>query len=53
VPKTTIEAAEIGAEIADNAVLGLVPEGGARRSARAISREARNKPSTRTRRTAR
>lgn len=53
VPKTTIEAAEIGAEIADNAVLGLVPEGGARRSARALSREARIKPSTRTRRTAR
>lgn len=53
VPKTTIEAAEIGAEIADNAVLGLVPEGGARRSARALRREARIKPSTRTRRTAR
>ena len=51
VPKTSIEAAEIGAEIADNAVLGLVPEGGARRTSRAASRESRNKPSARTRRT--
>lgn len=52
VPKTGLEAAEIGAEIADNAVLGLVPEGGARRGAR-LSREVRNKPVTRTRRAAR
>jgi len=50
VPKTSIEAAEIGAEIADNAVLGLVPEGGARRSARGVNRETRNKPAARTRR---
>ena len=42
--------AEIGAEIADNAVLGLVPEGGARRSARSVNRETRNKPAARTRR---
>jgi membrane-bound lytic murein transglycosylase D len=52
VPKTSIEAAEIGADIADNAVLGLVSEGGARRGARAVSRESRSKPTTRTRRTA-
>lgn len=50
VPKTTIEAAEIGAEIADNAVLGLVPEGGARRSARSVKRESRINPAARTRR---
>jgi membrane-bound lytic murein transglycosylase D len=50
VPKTTIEAAEIGAEIADNAVLGLVAEGGARRSARGVKREPRNNPAARTRR---
>jgi len=50
VPKTSIEAAEIGAEIADNAVLGLVPEGGARRSARSVNRETRNKPAARNRR---
>ncbi|MFM7670055.1 MAG: transglycosylase SLT domain-containing protein [Betaproteobacteria bacterium] len=53
VPKTSIEAAEIGAEIADNAVLGLVPEGGARRSARSVNRETRSKPAARTRRSAR
>jgi hypothetical protein len=52
VPKTSIEAAEIGADIADNAVLGLVSEGGTRRGARAGSRESRSKPSTRARRTA-
>jgi membrane-bound lytic murein transglycosylase D len=53
VPKTSIEAAEIGADIADNAVLGLVSEGGARRGARAVSRASRsNKPTTRARRTA-
>ena len=53
VPKTSIEAAEIGADIADNAVLGLVSEGGARRGARAVSRGSRsNKPTTRARRTA-
>jgi membrane-bound lytic murein transglycosylase D len=53
VPKTSIEAAEIGADIADNAVLGLVAEGGARRGARAVSRASRsNKPTTRARRTA-
>jgi len=52
VPKTSIEAAEIGADIADNAVLGLVSEGGARRGARAVSRESRSKPTTRARRTA-
>jgi membrane-bound lytic murein transglycosylase D len=52
VPKTSIEAAEIGADIADNAVLGLVSEGGARRGARAVSREPRSKPTTRARRTA-
>ena len=51
VPKTSIEAAEIGAEIADTAVLGLVPEGGARRAARAVKRDARTKPSARARRT--
>jgi len=53
VPKTSIEAAEIGAEITDNAVLGLVPEGGARRSARSINRETRSKPAARTHRSAR
>jgi len=53
VPKTSIEAAEIGAEIADNAVLGLVPEGGARRSARSVNRETRSKPAARTHRSAR